>query len=224
MLPTFNILIASSHAITAQAYKQTLVSNKQQFPIPLNINLVYSIETIFDKLKMKDLLGDNGLIILDTDFYFSYEEKVKSAEQLCEAIKNKINNAKLLITTSFKDNLRLINILNIVNPEGLIIKSDITDFHLLTAVTNIFSGESYFSKTVINLLKKKICQNIVIDAIDTNILIELSNGAKMVELLKFIPLTKSGIEKRKRRLKQLFETKNNSDRELVMVAKAKGFI
>ncbi|WP_052825909.1 hypothetical protein [Neotamlana nanhaiensis] len=224
MLPTFNILIANSHAITAQAYKNTLLSNQQRFPMPLSINLVYSIEAIFEKLKMKDFLSENDLIILDTDFYFSNENKTNSAEQLCEAVKTKINNAKLLVTTSFKDNLRLINILNRVDPNGLLIKSDITDFHLLTAVSNIFSGESYFSKTVINLLKKKICQNIVIDAIDTNILIELSNGSKMVELLKFIPLTKSGIEKRKRRLKQLFETKNNSDRELVMVAKAKGFI
>ncbi|MFI0431386.1 hypothetical protein [Mariniflexile sp. HMF6888] len=46
----------------------------------------------------------------------------------------------------------------------------------------------------------------------------------MKELVELIPLTKSGIEKRRRILRDVFNIKTDSDRELILAAKEKDFI
>jgi hypothetical protein len=69
-----------------------------------------------------------------------------------------------------------------------------------------------------------VSQNIVLDDLDIQLLVELSNGAKMKELEQLLPLTKSGIDKRRRLLKEKLNLQSNSDRDLVLKAKEKGFI
>ena len=46
----------------------------------------------------------------------------------------------------------------------------------------------------------------------------------MKELINIVPLTKTGIEKRKRLLKNAFKVTGKSDRDLIIEAKEKGFI
>ena len=46
----------------------------------------------------------------------------------------------------------------------------------------------------------------------------------MKELPDVIPLSKAGIEKRKRVLYSVFNIKDNSDRQLIIKAKSSGFI
>jgi hypothetical protein len=63
-----------------------------------------------------------------------------------------------------------------------------------------------------------------LDDLDIQLLVELANGAKMKELEQLLPLTKSGIDKRRRLLKEKLNLQSNSDRDLVLKAKEKGFI
>ncbi len=46
----------------------------------------------------------------------------------------------------------------------------------------------------------------------------------MKELPNIIPISLAGIEKRKRHLKEVFSVKGLEDKELIRVAKEKGFI
>ena len=81
-------------------------------------------------------------------------------------------------------------------------------------------GWKFFSNNALD----KTSSTINLDNIDFDILTELANGAKMKDLEQIIPLTKSGIEKRKRLLKYKFKISTNSDRDLVIKAKEKGYI
>lgn len=63
-----------------------------------------------------------------------------------------------------------------------------------------------------------------LDDNDLLLLYEMSNGAKLKDLLKIIPLSKSGIEKKKALLKEKFNITNNSDRDLIIITKQKGYI
>ncbi|GGZ73910.1 response regulator transcription factor [Algibacter mikhailovii] len=224
MLPIINTFIINEHQITAQAYKNILISNQKDLKLRLNTYVLNDISSTIENFKKSSSLPEYHLLILDTNVTFNSTDKINSIEKLCLFIKQKSPQTKLIITTSSKNNLRLINLLTRVNPDGLLVKSDITNLDLSSAIRRLLSGNPYYSSSVLKLFRKKIAQNIILDSIDTEILKELSNGSKMMELLKIIPLTKSGIEKRKRRLKQIFHTKTNSDRELVLSAKEQGFL
>ena len=52
----------------------------------------------------------------------------------------------------------------------------------------------------------------------------MSIGTKMKSLPNIIPMSMAGLEKRKKHLKEIFDVKDNDDRELILKAKEKGFI
>jgi DNA-binding NarL/FixJ family response regulator len=95
---------------------------------------------------------------------------------------------------------------------------------LIAAIKNAIDGQSFYSYSIVELFKKRASDNVILDEIEIELLTELANGAKMKELEQLLPLTKSGIDKRRRLLKEKLNIQSNSDRDLVLKAKEKGFI
>ena len=164
------------------------------------------------------------IVLLDISLPDGNTTKMHSGEDLGLFIKSKLPDVKVIAITALNDTVRLLNIIKKLNPHGLLIKSDTDGEVLTTASKNVIKGRDYYSHSIVELFKKRVSQNIVLDDIDIQLLIELSNGAKMKELLELLPLTKSGIEKRRRLLKEKLKVKSNSDRDLVLKVKEMGFI
>lgn len=164
------------------------------------------------------------IVLLDISLPDGNTTKMHSGEDLGLFIKSKLPDVKVIAITALNDTVRLLNIIKKLNPHGLLIKSDTDGEVLTTAIKNVIKGRDYYSHSIVELFKKRVSQNIVLDDIDIQLLIELSNGAKMKELLELLPLTKSGIEKRRRLLKEKLKVKSNSDRDLVLKVKEMGFI
>jgi hypothetical protein len=76
----------------------------------------------------------------------------------------------------------------------------------------------------VKLLRKQVANDFILDNIDRKILYELSLGTRMKDLPSVLPLSIAGIEKRKRHLQEIFNIKGGGDKELLLVAKEKGFI
>ena len=74
------------------------------------------------------------------------------------------------------------------------------------------------------LLRKVAKNDYALDKIDRQILYYLSKGFKMKDLDAYIPMSKTGIERRKKQLKTVFEKDNCTDSELLSIAEEKGFI
>ncbi|WP_412985754.1 hypothetical protein [Pontimicrobium sp. IMCC45349] len=111
-----------------------------------------------------------------------------------------------------------------VNPDGLLLKSDITFNNLFEAINTVIEEPPFYSKQVIKLLRKQAANDTILDNIDRRLLYELSIGARMKDLPNIIPLTIAGIERRKRKLKEAFNTQKDDDKELLEIARKKGFI
>ena len=92
------------------------------------------------------------------------------------------------------------------------------------AIESIVDGKPYYSKSVIELMRKQTANDFLIDAIDRKLLYELSKGTKMSQLPEIIPLSISALEKRKRVLKEVFNLADKDDRDLFRIAEEKGFI
>jgi len=219
----YSVLIIDDHPMIAEGYTNVLEDfSLNNTNYKLKIDSAYGIDSAINKIKDLNIKDAFDLILLDISMPASIEHSMSSGEDLGVYIKERFPNTKIIVLTLLNDNLRLLNIFNSLNPEGFIIKSDLTSKTLLVAVNTVINKKKYYSETIKVFLHKKASQKVVLDRIDISILQELANGSKMKELLKLIPLTKSGIERRKRLLKEVFNAK--SDRDLVLFARKKGFI
>ncbi|MFT5892939.1 MAG: hypothetical protein ACI9Y7_003054, partial [Dokdonia sp.] len=95
---------------------------------------------------------------------------------------------------------------------------------LTNALKLVLDQQTYYSQKIINLLRKKMHADLTLDQYDIRLLHELSNGARMKDLLTILPFSKAGIEKRKRLLKLNFNVDHEGDRELILKARENGFI
>jgi len=225
MNKSISVLIIDDHPIIASAYESALESFVDQ-----NANYNFKITSIYN-LDEAQLLIENpsfleslDLVFLDMRLPASSDGKLVSGEDLGKLIKLKNSLIKIIVSTTFNDNYRLHNILQSLNPEGFLVKNDINPKELLSAIENVLEGSPYYSKTVLNLLRKQVGSDLYLDELDRKMLYELSIGAKLKDLSDLLPLSTAGIEKRRRNLKKMFGISGAEDRDLVKIAKEKGFL
>ncbi|MCD2258070.1 response regulator [Psychroserpens luteolus] len=222
----YSVLIIDDHPLITEAYKTAFDYYSKQ-----NENITFSIDTVQDCDTSMDMINDIfkkkkvlDIVFLDIKLPPSKDGKIISGEDLGLKINKLLPNTKIIVSTTFNDNYRVHSIFKSLNPDGFLIKNDITPKELIETIDTIINDPPYYSKTVIRLLRKQVANDFLLDNIDRKILYELSIGTRMKDLPSILPLSIAGIEKRKRHLKHLFNIKSVDDRELLLVAKEKGFI
>ncbi len=221
----FSVLIVEDHQINIDCYKRALDVVANEAPnTKFIITEAKNCDEAFDKIKAQNKLKGFDLAVLDISLPPSQKYNIFNGEVLGQKIKEKFPRCKVLVCTSYNDNYRLNNILRSLNPEAFLIKPDINFSDLIIAFKEIINDGSYYSRTILNLMRKKANSNFILDELDIQILYEISNGARMKELKDLVPLSKTGIERRKRKIRTYFSITADNDRELVLTAKEKGFI
>lgn len=225
MIGKYEVLIIDEYQLTIDSYKKALKLVEGNIEnILFNIKQAKTCQSALDILDTYSSKCILNLVFLDISLLPTCDKRFLSGECIGKEIKNRFNEVKIISCTSFSDNLRLNNIIKSINPNALLIKGEI-DFNDVTiAINKVLLGNSYYSETVLNLFRNKLVVPFTLDSNDIKILYEISNGARMKDLLLEIPLSKAGIIKRKQIMKELFNTNTNDDRELICVAKDKGFI
>ncbi|WP_299116370.1 hypothetical protein [uncultured Winogradskyella sp.] len=132
--------------------------------------------------------------------------------------------AKTILFSSYRNTMHMQSVLKTINPECLLIKSDIDYKELTKAIETVLVEPPYYSKSVLRCIRKRLAHNIVIDKIDKSILHYLSIGIKMKEIPRLVCLSNSSVEYRKRKLKDIFCSDKATDRDLLDEARDKGFI
>tara|TARA_R110002033_G_C3897081_1_gene239717 strand:+ start:11874 stop:12551 length:678 start_codon:yes stop_codon:yes gene_type:complete len=225
MKKNYSILIVDDHLIIIDGYKTALKFGFSSFSdAKLEIDYAVNFNSAVEKIKYSCNTGGYDLIVLDLSLPPCEKYKMNIGEDLGKWIRTHSTETKLLVITSYDDTIRINNVLNLLNPEGFLLKSEISAMDLVTAVHRILVGKLHYGKKISEILKNRHKSNFHLDNISIQILKEISNGTKAKDLTKYIPMSKSGIEKRKRVLKEYFKTKTESDRELIMAARERGYI
>ncbi len=226
MKSTFNILIIEDHELIIDVYKNAISVIKEKFKKSYFIvDTAKNYNTALNKInKASKNDGCIDLIFLDIQLISTDNNNINSGELLGTKIRELLPSAKIIVCTALNDNLRINSIFNKIRPESFLIKSDINFSDVVNSIKKTLSNKTYYSNSIQDYLTNKLVNNIILDELDVQILKEISNGSKMKELIQLIPLTKSGIERRRRLLRQFFSLKTDSDRELILTAKEKGFI
>jgi len=225
MSQTYNVLIVDDHPLIIKAYSSAL-----QYISKHESNFKFEVQTATDCDSANNLIKKSinkesiDLVFLDISLPPSKDGKIISGEDLGLKLRKLFDDVKIIVSTTFNDNHRIYSIFKNVDPDGFLIKSDLTPEILNEAIINVLSNPPYYSQPVLKLLRKISTHEFVLDEIDRKLLYELSRGTKMKELPEVLLLSIAAIERRKRILKELFNVVGKGDRELIEIAEEKGFI
>jgi len=221
-----SVLLIDDHPLILDAYKTALeYYSKQNNSIEFTI---YTAEDCDEGLERINSFSAEqkrlDIVFLDIMLPPSKDGKILSGEDLGLRIRKLLPDAKIIVATTLNDNYRVHSIFKSLDPDGFLIKNDITPKELIETIDVLLNDPPYYSRTVLKLLRKHVANDFLLDNIDRRILHELSIGTKMKDLPDILPLSIAGIEKRKRQLKQIFNMDSHDDRELLAIARKKGFI
>ena len=222
----YNALIIDDHPLISEAYKSAfLFYERQHKTISFDIRVCHDCDSAIEQIyEFSNNQISLDIVFLDISLPPSKDRKILSGEDLGLKINELIPEAKIIISTTFNDNYRIHSIFKNINPDGFLIKNDVAPKELILAIDHVINDPPYYSKTVMKLLRKQVSSDMLLDLTDRKILYELSIGTKMRDMSDIVCLSIPGIQKRKRHLKQIFGIESPDDKELVLIAREKGFI
>lgn len=223
MTKKIKILMIDDHSIIMEGYKNIL---EEYTDDKTDLMIETAVDCDEAYAKIQNSLGTKiyEVVFLDIGLPPSIRHSIYSGEDLGIKIRELSPGSKLIVLTSHSENSRIYNIMKNLNPESLLIKSDINKLDFFAAFERVLDGESCYSQTVNELMKRQFRNDILIDHIDRSILFYISKGVKTKDLDSKIPLSIAAIEKRKRNMKLAFGMENGGDLVLIERAKELGFL
>jgi DNA-binding NarL/FixJ family response regulator len=215
-----NILIVDDHPFIIEGYKNAITRyNPKEYD--------FAILQAHDCRSAYDLIEDEATPNFDVAFLDismpAYEEKdIFSGEDLAKLLLTKMPHCKIILLTMYTELLKIKTIIRTINPNGLIIKNDLTFDELLFAFDKVMKNDKYYSQSVVKMVNQSAHNSIEIDEFDKQILFHLSKQTPMDQMPQYIPISLNALERRKVNLKELLKIKSGSDEELLKEAKSKG--
>ncbi len=218
------ILMIDDHPMIIEGYQNTLLFTKKEHQI-LEIDIANNCdEAIAFMDKSVEKVNPYNVLFVDISLPPSKDGLMTSGEDLASYARKVLPNAKIIILTMFNESFRIHNIIKTINPEGFLIKSDLTSSELASAFQGVLHNPPFYSGTVNSFIRKAISSDIVIDEKNRKILHLLSQGVKTKNLVSHLDISLSAIEKRKKQLREIFEVQDGQDETLLEAARTKGFV
>ncbi|MEL0652672.1 DNA-binding response regulator [Algibacter sp. TI.3.09] len=224
MIEKLKILMIDDHPMIIEGYQNTLLFTKkenQELEIDIANNCDEAI-MYMDQAVEKSL--PYNVLFVDISIPPSKDGIMSSGEDLAEYARKVLPKAKIIILTMFNESFRIHNIIKTIDPEGFLIKSDLTSSELASAFQAVINNPPFYSGTVNNHIRKSIVSDIVIDDKNRKILHLLSQGVKTKNLASHLDISLSAVEKRKRQLRDIFDVQDGQDETLLNEARKKGFV
>jgi DNA-binding NarL/FixJ family response regulator len=218
-----NILMVDDHPIIIEGYQNVLMATKSDDQILL-IDTANNCDIAVIMIERASKGTHYDVCFFDISLPGSQDGKYASGEDLALLAKRVLPNAKVVILTMFNESFRIHNIIKEIDPDGFLIKSDLTSMELADAFQQILKSPPYYSSTVNNYVKKTITSEVYVDDVNRKILHLLSQGVKTKSLNEYIPLSTSALEKRKKQLKLVFSVTDGKDETLLQEARDRGYL
>lgn len=217
-----HILIVDDHPFIIQGYKNGITRYKPE-------QYEYSFLEAKDCRSAYDIITSPETAPFDVAFLDismpAYEEKgVFSGEDLAILINKQMPSCKIILLTMYTELLKIQNIIDTINPCGLVIKNDLTFDELLFGFDKVINNETYYSQSIQKMIDQAQHETIKIDLFDKQILFHLSKGTKTKDIPKYVPISLEAVERRKLNLKILLAIIDETDLELVRQAKNRGLL
>ena len=213
--------MVDDHPFIIEGYKNAINSYKPS-EYEFSITQANDCKSGYDVIT--DPIGNFDIAFFDISMPTYEEKNIFSGEDLAKLIKDVMPNCKVIMLTMHTELIKMNGIIKNINPNGLVIKNDLTFDELLNAFGKILNNENYYSQSVVKYISQSPYDNLEIDPFDKQILYQLSKGTTTKDIPNFVPLALNAVESRMLNLKEMLEIKGGSDMELVSEAKKKGLL
>lgn len=224
MNQNIKILMIDDHPMIIEGYQNTLLFTKKENQV-LEIHIANNCDqaiAFMDKSVEKE--APYQVLFVDISLPPSTDGLMTSGEDLAAYARKVLPMAKIIILTMFNESFRIHNIIKTIDPEGFLIKSDLTSSELASAFQAVLNNPPFYSGTVNSFIRKAISSDIVIDEKNRKILHLLSQGVKTKNLVQHLDISLSAIEKRKKQLREVFDVQDGQDETLLEAARNRGFV
>lgn len=223
MAQLVRVLMVDDHPFIIEAYKNAIKGYNTKGLYEFDITQAKDCRTGYEAIINEDN-PQYDIAFFDLSMP-TYEEKgISSGEDLALLVKERMPACKIILLTMHSEMLKINTIIKNINPNGLVIKNDLTFDELLLAFDKILKDENYYSQTVVKLVSQIQFDSNEMDVFDKQLLFHLSKAVPVSELAQYVPLASSAIEKRLANIREVLDLTQASDAELVQEAKNKGII
>ncbi len=154
MPKAYNVLIIEDYQLIIDAYKRAFfeVSNKEE-DIDFIIDSASNCDEAQAKIEETKQHVSLDLVFLDIKLPPSKDGTHCSGEDLGVTIRKTFPETKIIIATNYCDTYKVNSIFKQVNPEGFLVKHDLSPEGLIIAIKEVLSGSLYYSKSIIELIR-----------------------------------------------------------------------
>jgi len=213
------ILMVDDHHMILEGYENVL-SRSTIMDVLLNIEMADNCDLAWEKMGS----GNYNIVMLDINFPVLEGSKFLSGEDLGIKIKKEYPAIKVIILTVLEDSFRLHNILNNLNPEGFLLKGEVTAKKLIECIETVITTPPYYGPKISKILHTRATHKFSLDETDRIILYQLSLGTKTKDLPNEANLSLRAVEDRKKKLKRIFGVKGEGDKALLDKARESGYL
>ncbi len=218
------MLAVDDHEMTTLGYK-FILEDTDFDGYKVIMETAKSYETAVEKIDQSIKAIPFDIILLDIQLSQGIDGPAKTGEDIGVYARSVSPESKIVFMSSFSDNYRINSILNSVDPEGYMVKSEIDQMSLQAMVKTVLNSPPYYTQKALVAIRKKMANtDLNLDENDKKILYHLSIGTKTKDMVRYISLSLPGIENRKRHLKALFGVEKQNDQALVTESRNRGFI
>ncbi|WP_413998095.1 response regulator [Flavobacterium sp. W1B] len=218
-----NILLVDDHPMTVQGYENALMKCGLE-KVHLNFQKAYSCEEAYHSIMKASSASPSffDLAIIDRGLPGYEEQSLSSGGDLALFIRKEMPGCKIIMVTAHTEIIIIYEISRKIQPEGLIIKNDITPDNIVEIVTDVMKGNKYQSPLVKKCITDIWKRELMVEDHNRQILMFMSKGFKIKELEKIINISGSAIQKRIIKMKIAFDV--TEDSSLVKEAIKQGFV
>ncbi|MFP2995764.1 response regulator transcription factor [Spongiivirga sp. MCCC 1A20706] len=218
------ILIVDDHPMIIEGYKNSLMNRPDdgyRLIIESANDCDQAIQKISDSVTSPQPFN---VLFVDVNLPASADGAFLSGEDIAKFAKKKIPTSKVVILTMHGEDQRIGHILKNVDPDGLLIKTDVGAKVFVDAFHSVLKNEPYYSASVMKHLRRRIQYDFDLDIKNQKILEYLAKGIPTSDITDMVGLSRRAVVYRKGQLKQQFDIPDASDAELIEKAKSLGFL
>ncbi|HMB62622.1 MAG TPA: hypothetical protein VKN36_06090 [Eudoraea sp.] len=217
------ILAVDDHEMTTLGYKFILEDSEFE-GFKVKVETAKSFEAAKQKIAASAKSIPYSIILLDIQLSQATGGEPQTGEELGIFARQASPSSKLVFMSSFSDNYRINSILNSVDPEGYMVKTEIDQMSLQAMVRTVMTNPPYYTQKALMAIRKKMANDFNLDDNDKKILYHLSIGTKTKDIVHHVSLSLASIELKKRHLKALFGVEKQNDQALIAESRNRGFI
>jgi DNA-binding NarL/FixJ family response regulator len=217
------ILAVDDHEMTTLGYKYILEDTAFK-GFRVDLDTAKTFEEAKTKLEQSTRGLPYRILLLDIQLSQGESGPTKSGEELGILARKITPNTRIVFMSSFSDNYRINSVMQSVDPEGYMVKSEIDQPSLQAMVETILESPPYYTQKALTAIRKRMANTIHLDENDKKILYYLSQGTKTKDMVEHISLSLPSIENRKRQIKALFGIEKQNGQALIAEARRRGFL